>query len=185
MCLQNYQRLIQLNDRIFDIFLTEEQVLGQVRKLGAQLSYEYFGKDLIVLVILSGSFIFASDLIRQLTIPCEISFVKVSSYSGISSRGRVDELIGLHIDVSKKDVLIVEDIVDSGRTLDKIYSLLEAHGASSVKVCTLLLKPYAFTGERIPDYVGFSIPNFFVVGYGLDYNEKGRNLNDIYKLKES
>jgi hypoxanthine phosphoribosyltransferase len=181
----NYHLVIQLNDRMFDVFLTEEQVLQQVRRLGAQLSREYMGKDLILMVVLSGSFMFASDLMKHITIPCEISFVKVNSYSGINSRGQVDELIGLQTDISKKDVVIIEDIVDSGVTIDKIFSLLDSHGAFSVRVCTLLFKPEAFTGKNLPEYIGFSIPKTFVVGYGLDYNEKGRNLNAIYQLKES
>lgn len=177
--------MIRLNDRTFDVFLSEEEVLQQVRNLGAQLSAEYEGKELVFLAILNGSFMFASDLLKNISIPCEISFVKMSSYSGTNSRGEVNELLGLNADIRKKHVVIIEDIVDTGLTIDKIHSLLEVHGAASVKVCSLLFKPDAFLGKRNPEYIGFSIPNAFVVGYGLDYNEKGRNLSAIYQLKES
>ena len=177
--------MIRLNDRTFDVFLSEEEVLQQVRHLGVQLSRDYEGKELIFLAILNGSFMFASDLLKQISIPCEISFVKMSSYSGTNSRGEVNELLGINSDIRGKHVVIIEDIVDSGLTVDKIHSLLGVHGAASVKVCTLLFKPDAFLGKCKPDYIGFPISNAFVVGYGLDYNEKGRNLNAIYQLKES
>jgi hypoxanthine phosphoribosyltransferase len=176
--------VIRLNDRTFDVFLSEEEVLQQVRELAAQLNREYENKELVFLAILNGSFMFASDLIKQITIPCEISFVKLSSYHGINSRGEVNELLGINSDIRNKNVIIIEDIVDSGLTIDKIHTLLEVHGAASVKVCSLLFKPDAFSGKHAPDYIGFSIPNAFVVGYGLDYNEKGRNLSAIYQLKE-
>ena len=127
---------------------------------------------------------FASDLIKLITISCEISFVKVSSYNGTSSKGRVDELIGLNAKIEGKHVIILEDIVDSGITIDKIKTLMSTEDPASVKVCTLLYKPMAFLGKKEPDYIGFSIPNKFVVGFGLDYNEKGRNLREIYQLKE-
>jgi hypoxanthine phosphoribosyltransferase len=177
--------VIRLNDRTFDVFLSEEEVLQQVRELGARLNREYANKDLVFLAILNGSFMFASDLLKQITVPCEVSFVKLSSYHGLNSRGEVNELLGINSDIRDKHLVILEDIVDTGLTIDKIHTLLEVHGAASVKVCSLLFKPDAFVGKRTPDFIGFSIPNTFVVGYGLDYNEKGRNLNAIYQLKES
>jgi hypoxanthine phosphoribosyltransferase len=103
----------------------------------------------------------------------------------LNSRGEVNELLGINSDIRDKHLVILEDIIDTGLTIDKIHTLLEVHGAASVKVCSLLFKPDAFVGKRTPDFIGFSIPNTFVVGYGLDYNEKGRNLNAIYQLKES
>jgi hypoxanthine phosphoribosyltransferase len=177
--------VIRLNDRTFDVFLSEEEVLQQVRELGARLNREYANKDLVFLAILNGAFMFASDLLKQITVPCEVSFVKLSSYHGLNSRGEVNELLGINSDIRDKHLVILEDIVDTGLTIDKIHTLLEVHGAASVKVCSLLFKPDAFVGKRVPDFIGFSIPNAFVVGYGLDYNEKGRNLNAIYQLKES
>ncbi len=129
---------------------------------------------------------FASDLMKEITIPSEISFVKVSSYKGTtSSSGRVDELIGLYTDIENKHIIILEDVVDTGITVDKILTLFELENPASLEVCTLLFKPSAFKGKKEPRYIGFSIPNKFVVGYGLDYNENGRNLRDIYQLSEN
>ncbi|MEY4603261.1 MAG: hypoxanthine phosphoribosyltransferase [Bacteroidota bacterium] len=176
--------MIQLHDRTFEIYLTEQQVQERVHAIGRRLNELYAGKDVVFLVVLNGAFMFASDLMKQIDFPCEISFVKVSSYSGTASRGQVDELIGLNRPVSGKEVVVLEDIVDTGLTMDKILQLLESHGASSVRLCTLLFKSEAFKGTRPPDIVGFEISNLFVVGYGLDYDEQGRNLNAIYQLKE-
>jgi hypoxanthine phosphoribosyltransferase len=126
----------------------------------------------------------ASDLMKSISIPCEISFVKVSSYHGTASTGRVDELIGLNTNVRNRHIVLLEDIVDTGVTVDKVLKLLSVAEPASVQTCTLLFKPDAFKGKKTPDFIGFSVPDLFVVGYGLDYNELGRNLRDIYKLKE-
>ena len=126
-----------------------------------------------------------SDLMKEVNLACEISFVKMSSYQGTKTTGKVEELIGLNTDIRNKHVIIIEDIVDTGFTIDKIISLLDGKDAASIGVCTLLYKPDAFQGKKGPDYVGFSIPNAFVVGYGLDYDEKGRNLDAIYQIRES
>jgi hypoxanthine phosphoribosyltransferase len=126
----------------------------------------------------------ASDLMKSMSIPCEISFVKVSSYHGTASTGRVDELIGLNTNVRNRHIVLLEDIVDTGVTVDKVLKLLSVAEPASIKTCTLLFKPDAFKGKKTPDFIGFSVPDLFVVGYGLDYNELGRNLRDIYKLKE-
>ncbi|TNE56256.1 MAG: hypoxanthine phosphoribosyltransferase [Bacteroidetes bacterium] len=153
--------------------------------MAAEIDREYRDKDLVFISVLNGSFMFASDLMKRITIPCEISFVKVSSYKGMNSSGRVDELIGLNTNIEDRDVIILEDIVDTGITMNKIYSYLDSFHPSSLKITSLLFKPDAFDGKHAPDQIGFSIPNDFVVGYGLDYNEKGRNLDAIYKLKET
>lgn len=176
--------MIRLNDKQFEVFIREEEISKEVRVLAERINNDYQAKEITFLAILNGSFMFASDLIKLIQLPCEISFVKVSSYNGTSSKGRVDELIGLNTPVKGKHVIIVEDIVDTGITIDKIISLLDKEDAASTKVCSLLYKPAAFKGKKQPDYIGFSIPNAFVVGYGLDYNEKGRNLSEIYQIKE-
>lgn len=176
--------MIKLNDRTFEIYLSEQQVQERVRSISGELNQIYAGREIVFLAILNGAFMFASDLVKQIEVPCEVSFVKVSSYSGTSSRGQVDELIGLNKNIVGKDVVVLEDIVDTGLTMDKILNLLESHGASSVRLCTLLFKPEAFKGKRKPDIVGFEISNLFVVGYGLDYDERGRNLKAVYQLKE-
>jgi hypoxanthine phosphoribosyltransferase len=176
--------VIQVNDKSFEVFINEAEISKEISSLADKINNEYQGKEVIFIAILNGAFMFASDLIKLITISCEISFVKVSSYNGTSSKGRVDELIGLNAKIEGKHVIILEDIVDSGITIDKIKTLMITEDPASVKVCTLLYKPMAFLGKKEPDYIGFSIPNKFVVGFGLDYNEKGRNLREIYQLKE-
>lgn len=177
--------MIQVLDKSFETFITRDEIDRKIRMLGASLDEKYKGKDVVFLAVLNGAFMFASDLMKAVKIDCEISFVKMSSYQGVSTTGKVEELIGLYTDIKGKEVIIVEDIVDTGYTIDKIISLLEDKGASSINVCTLLYKPDAFKGNKKPDFVGFTIPNAFVVGYGLDYNEKGRNLDAIYQIRDS
>lgn len=175
--------MIQVLDKQFETFLPAEKIQSEITLMAQKLNEEYAGKELIFIAILNGAFMFAADLFKQITLPCEISFVKVSSYHGTNSSGRVDEIIGLNTDISNKHVVILEDIVDTGITIDKIFTLLRPHQYASLKVATLLFKPNAYQGKNPPTFVGFSIPNAFVVGYGLDYNEKGRNLDSIYQLK--
>lgn len=177
--------MIQINDKSFEVFIRENELQEKIKTLAARINEEYQGKEVIFIAILNGAFMFAADLLKSITLPCEISFVKVSSYhGGMSTTGRVDELIGLNASIENKEVIILEDIVDTGITIDKIITLLKAESPASVKVCTLLYKPDAFKGKKAPELVGMSIPNKFVVGYGLDYDEKGRNLREIYQLKE-
>ncbi|MBI2257876.1 MAG: hypoxanthine phosphoribosyltransferase [Flavobacteriia bacterium] len=176
--------MIQIHDKNFIPFIDKPQIQNKICEIGRELSNNYQGHELVFISILNGSFMFASDLMKQITIPCEISFVKVKSYQGTSSTERVDELIGLNTNIEKKSVVILEDIVDTGITMNKVYSYLNSFNPSSLKICSLLFKPEAFKGKHKPDFVGFTIPNKFVVGFGLDYNEKGRNLEDIYQLKE-
>lgn len=177
--------MIQVLDKSFEVFITREEIQKEVESLGEELGNYYAGKDVVFLAVLNGSFMFAADLMKQIDMDCEISFIKMSSYQGVSTTGKVEELIGLNTDINGKEVVIIEDIVDTGFTIDKIISLLEGKGANSVNVCTLLYKPDAFQGKKKPDFVGFTIPNAFVVGYGLDYNEKGRNLDAIYQIRDS
>lgn len=177
--------MIQVLDKSFEEFITRDEINREIESLGKTLDETYEGKEVVFLAVLNGAFMFASDLMKAVDLNCEISFVKMSSYQGTSSTGKVDELIGLNTDIREKHVIILEDIVDTGHTIDKIISLLEGKGANSIGVCTLLYKPDAFQGRKKPDFVGFSIPNAFVVGYGLDYNEKGRNLDAIYQIRDA
>lgn len=177
--------MIQINDKYFDVFIGKEDIQSKVDTLASLINTDYKSKDVLFISVLNGSFMFASDLMKRVSLPCEISFVKVSSYIGTASTGRVDELIGLNTSVSNKHIIIIEDIVDTGITIDKIITLLSKGNPLSIKTCTLLFKPDAFKGKVKPDYIGFSISNTFVVGYGLDYDEKGRNIEEIYQLKES
>lgn len=174
--------MIQIHDKSFEIFIQADEIQAKIKHLAKQVNENYAGKDLIFVAVLNGSFMFAGDLMKHISIPCEISFVKVSSYRGTNSTGRVDELIGLNTDLRNKEVIILEDIVDTGITIDKICTLLRANKPESLNIMTLLYKPDAFKGKNFPHYVGFTIPNHFVVGYGLDYLQHGRNLQAIYQL---
>lgn len=176
--------MIRVLDKSFEVFITKEEIQQEIGRLAEKINADYSNSDLVFLSVLNGAFMFTADLLKSISLDCEVSFVKMSSYSGVDSRGQVDELIGLGNNLAGKDIIIVEDIVDTGITIDKIKSLLEPEGVASVKVCTLLYKPDAFKGNEKPDYVGFSIPNAFVVGYGLDYNQKGRNHDTIYQIRE-
>ncbi len=178
------RQLITLHDKVFELFILEDEILDRIGTIGASLSAEYADKNPLFIAVLNGSFMVASDLMKSMSIPCEISFVKVSSYHGTASTGRVDELIGLNTDIKDRHIILLEDIVDTGVTVDKVLKLLSVAEPASVKTCTLLFKPDAFKGKKSPDYIGFKVPELFVVGYGLDYDEMGRNLRDIYKLKE-
>ncbi len=177
-------KVVHLEDKTFETFLSASQIGERVEALAGELNKAYEGKPVVFIAILNGAFMFAADLLKKIDIPdSEITFVKVSSYVGTNSSGRVDELIGLNCQLSNKHVVILEDIVDTGITMDKVITLLEDDQPLSVSIASLLFKPEAFTGKHRPDYIGFSIPNKFVVGYGLDYNEKGRGLEAIYQLK--
>lgn len=173
-----------IHDKVFCPFISEDEIALKVRNLSFEIQKDYLGVDILFVAILNGAFMFASDLLKEMPCNLQISFVKVSSYIGTETSGRVDELIGLNTDLDGKHVIILEDIVDTGITIDKIISLLKNQKPLSVEICTLLFKPDAFIGKQKPKYIGFNIPNKFVVGYGLDYNELGRNFKEIYQLKE-
>lgn len=163
-------------DSIDKILLSEEYLSEIVSKLGKRISEDYKDKNLLMISVLKGSVIFMSDLMRKISIPCMIDFMAVSSYLGTKSSGEVRILKDLDIPIEGYDILVVEDILDSGRTLSYILEMLKSRNPKSIKLCTLLDKPEARKAEIYADYVGEKIPNEFVVGYGLDYNEKYRNL---------
>ncbi|WP_207429303.1 hypoxanthine phosphoribosyltransferase [Pedobacter sp. SYSU D00535] len=178
---------IQIEDKEFDLMLEYDQIKKRTRLLGIQLNVDYEDKVPVFIGVLNGSFLFMADLIKEIDISCELAFVKVSSYHGNdTSSGIVRELIGLDIDLKNRDVIIVEDIVDTGLTLIHILDTLKKLEPASINVCSLLLKPGSLQ-EDIEEitYVGFEIPNEFVVGYGLDYKGLGRNLKDIYRASTS
>ena len=175
---------VQIKDKDFELFLSEAEIQTEISKLAVRINKDYAGKDVIFLGILNGAFMFIADLLKGIDLDCEVSFIKVSSYKGTSTTGNVHELIGLVNSLKDKHVLIVEDIVDTGLTLDKIYSMIDHDEPSSLEVVSLLYKPESFKGKHPPKYFGFKIPNKFVVGYGLDYLEHGRNTAAIYKLTE-
>lgn len=173
---------IQVEDKEFEIFLENDNLNKRIRLLGIQMNVDYEGKCPLFIGVLNGSFLFMADLIKEISGACEIAFMRVASYEGTESSGSVKELIGLPNDIEGRDIIIVEDIVDTGFTLTHILKTIKAKNPASVKVCSLLLKPASLkhTIEEL-EYIGFEIPNEFVVGYGLDYNGLGRNLTDIYR----
>ena len=173
---------ITLHDKSFDSYLSEEQIQEKVQEIAGQLNRDYEGKRPLFIAILNGSFIFAADIFRLLTIESEICFIKLASYKGMKSSGSVITAIGLDVDLFGRDVVILEDIVDTGKTLHQFLPKLEHQQPRSLKIVTLLHKPEATQFPLKIDYLGFSIPNKFVVGYGLDYVGLGRNLKEILQL---
>ena len=173
-----------INNKEFEQYIERNQISDRLNELAGQIDADYAGKSVVMLAVLNGAFIFAGDLIRLLKVDAEVSFVKLKSYRGLASTGEVQTLIGLMHELKDREVLIVEDIIDTGRTMSKLLEMVWEQSPASVKVCTLLVKPDVFKNKYQLDYVGFSIPDKFVVGYGLDYDELGRQLPDIYKIKD-
>ncbi len=171
---------MKILDLEFKPYIDKSKIQLQVRKIAESINQDYKDKDPLFLSILNGSFIFAADLMREINITSQISFIKLSSYSQIASSGKVKELIGLNDNVFNRNLIIIEDIIDSGLTLQHVRAALEDLGSASVEIATLFLKPESFQKGFDIKYVGFSIPNDFIVGYGMDYEGYGRNLPDVY-----
>jgi len=176
--------VIQVYDKKFDSYLSQEQIASRIDVIATQLNADYAGKKPLFIAILNGSFIFASDLFRKLTIPAEISFIKLASYKGSKSTGQVITAIGLDNDLFGRDVIILEDIVDTGKTLFEFLPQLRHQQPLSLRIVALLHKPVSTVYPIKIDYLGFTIPDKFVVGYGLDYDGLGRNIPEIYQLIE-
>jgi hypoxanthine phosphoribosyltransferase len=176
--------IIQLNDKKFTPYLTVAQIDEQVQRVASELSKDYEGKRPLFIAILNGSFMFASDLFKALTIECEICFIKLASYKGTKSTGQVITSIGLDATLTDRHVIIIEDIVDTGKTLHEFLPQLANQQPASLKIAALLHKPDALAYPVKIDYLGFNVPNKFLLGYGLDYDGYGRNLKEIYKLVE-
>ena len=176
---------MSMHDDIKNVLVTEEELKAKVADLGAQISRDYAGKNLLLVSILKGAVVFMADLMRAVTIPCSIDFMVVSSYGGTNTQttGLVKIVKDLDADLTGKDVLIVEDILDTGVTLSNLVPMLKMRNPSSVKICAILDKPTRRKADIQPDYEGFQVPDEFVVGYGLDYNEKYRNLPYVGVLK--
>lgn len=175
---------MSMHDDIKEVLVSEEQLKAKIAELGAQISKDYEGKNLVLVSILKGSVVFMADLMRAVSIPCSIDFMVVSSYgSSTVTSGLVKIIKDLDDDLSGKDVLIVEDILDTGVTLSNLVPMLKLRNPSSVKICTILDKPSRRKADIQPDYEGFQVPDEFVVGYGLDYDEKYRNLPYVGVLK--
>jgi len=177
-------RKINIQGKEFKTSILSANIKRAIERLALEINQDYEGKDILFISILNGSFMFASDLVRKITVNCQVSFVKLSSYEEGASSGIVKELIGLKEDIAGRHVIILEDIVDSGLTIESITGQLKSKKPASLKIATLLFKPQAYLKNLKIDYVGLEMPNGFLVGYGLDFEGYGRNLEDIYTLVE-
>ena len=175
---------LQIKDKKFAVSIPEAEILRQVKRVAGEINRDLAGSNPLFLAILNGSFVFAADLMREIKLAAEISFIKLASYEGTSSSGTVCEMIGLNTDVAGRDVVIVEDIVDSGLTMKHVTEMLARRAPRSISICTLLVKPGNLKVDLDIPYKCFSIPNDFIVGYGLDYDGYGRNTRDIYTVIE-
>ena len=173
---------VKIKDKVFETSITEAEIKARVKAVADQISRDMEGKNPLLLAVLNGSFIFAADLMRMISIPCEISFVKLASYQGTTSTGKISEVIGINEDLTGRTVIIVEDIVDTGLTMKRMVESIGTRHPESVHICSLLVKPDKLQVDLDIEYVAMKIPNDFIVGYGLDYDQQGRNLSDIYTL---
>ena len=173
---------MKIKDKEFSIFIDKDKIAKRVAELGQQISQDYKDKNPLFIAVLNGCFMFAGDLMKYVSIPAEISFIKLNSYTKTHSSGKVKELVGLDENIFGRNLVIIEDIVDTGLTIHHLLEEFRELGPKSIEVATLLHKPEATVKKLQLKYIGFEIPKEFVVGYGLDYDGLGRNLNDIYTL---
>lgn len=173
---------IKIKDKEFSISIPEEKILEHVQRVADEINRDLEGKNPLFLSVLNGSFMFTADLLKHITIPCEISFVKLASYQGVSSTGSIKEVIGINEDIAGRTIVIVEDIVDTGLTMQRLLETLGTRGPKEIHIASLLVKPDKLKVDLNIEYVAMNIPNDFIVGYGLDYDGFGRNYPDIYTV---
>ena len=176
---------VTLEDKQFKLFIESNKILGEIDQISLKINEDYKNKKPIFICVLNGAFLFASELIKRFDHECEVSFVKLSSYEGLNSSGVVKNLIGLNENIKGRDLIIVEDIVDTGNTIDSVYDNIKTHEPKSLQVATLLFKPSAYLKTIPIKYPAIKVGNEFLVGFGLDYNGIGRNLQDIYIIEEN
>lgn len=179
-------KTITLQGLEFEPYITKQQIATQVKRVAAEINEDLDGDDApLFICVLNGAFIFAADLYREVNLPhSQITFVRFKSYDGMCSTGEMRQLMGLQEDIEGKNVIVIEDIVDTGTTAAELINLLVEHNPKSIKLCTLLFKPNSIINQVMPDYVGFNIPSKFIIGYGLDLDGEARNLSDIYILSK-
>ena len=177
--------MIKLHDKLFKLYLSEGEILSAVQKMADEVARDYKDEVPIFVGVLNGSFMFVADFLKAYQFPCEVSFVKLSSYQGLTSTGIVETLLDVSEDIEGRSVIILEDIIDTGRTLQKLVNLFTNTNVKEFKIASLFYKSEIYNGEYTIDYVGLDIPNKFIVGYGLDYNELGRNLKEVYQINQS
>lgn len=176
--------IIQIKDRKFKPFIPEAVIKEKIMEVADRINRDMEGKNPLFISVLNGAFVFTADLMRMITIPCEVSFVKLASYQGTTSTGTIKEVMGINEDLTGRHIVIVEDIIDTGLTMKRMVESLGTRNPASVHVCTLLLKPDKLKVDLNVEYAVMEIPNDFIVGYGLDYDQQGRNLPDIYSVVE-
>ncbi len=176
--------IIQIKDRKFKPFIPEAVIKEKIKEVADRINRDMEGKNPLFISVLNGAFVFTADLMRMITIPCEVSFVKLASYQGTTSTGTIKEVMGINEDLTGRHIVIVEDIIDTGLTMKRMVESLGTRNPASVHVCTLLLKPDKLKVDLSVEYAVMEIPNDFIVGYGLDYDQQGRNLPDIYSVVE-
>ncbi|NLZ73110.1 MAG: hypoxanthine phosphoribosyltransferase [Bacteroidales bacterium] len=175
---------VRILDKDFELFIDADTIQESIKRIAVDINNDLEGKNPIFVAILNGSFMFAGDLMKHVTVPSEITFVRISSYKGVKSTKNIKEIIGLNEAIKDRTVVILEDIVDTGNTIERLLDQFKVYKPKEIKVATLLFKPKALIKDVKPDYVAMDIPNDFIVGYGLDYDGYGRNLRDIYIIKE-
>lgn len=177
---QNSGDIIEIHGKKFQPFISKQTIQTRIEAMATEINAEYAGQELVLLCVMNGSMIFTSDLCRALKVPAELAFIRVKSYSGTESSGKIELKYEPENNLKNKHVLLIEDIIDTGHTIDVLMQILENKGAASIRICSLLSKPGKNKSKQKLDFIGFEIGNQFVVGYGLDYDELGRNLPEIY-----
>jgi hypoxanthine phosphoribosyltransferase len=176
------KKSVTIHDLKFMLLISSRKIQDAITIIARKIDKDFKNQNPIFLAVLNGSFLFAADLLKKIKIECEISFIKVSSYTGTASTGKVNTLIGVNENLHKRPVIILEDIVDSGNTLEAVIGEIKKHNPDTIRIATLFFKPETYKKKIALDYVGIKVPNQFLVGYGLDYNGLGRNLKDVYSL---
>jgi hypoxanthine phosphoribosyltransferase len=176
--------MIRIKDKSFEVSIPNEEIQQKVKALAEKMNKDYAGKNPVFVCILNGAFVFMADLVRYLDFQPDIVFAKYSSYEGMNTTGKVKEVLGVSVDLEGKDVVLVEDIIDTGITMSHVLPIFQAKGVASVKIATMLMKPEKLKCNIKVDYCAMEIPNDFIVGYGLDYDGLGRNYKDIYTVVE-
>ena len=177
--------MFHIQDKSFVQYISHEEIQAKLSLLANEINTDFSSKEPYFISVLDGSFMFASDLLKKVTVPNQVSFVKIKSYEDTKSTGTINQLIGIQESLEGKNVVILEDIVDTGKTMDFLVNELLKDNPASVSIATLVYKPASFAGNYMPTYIGFEISNEFIVGYGMDYNGYGRNLESIYQIKGS
>lgn len=177
------EKVVTIQDKQFELFIEQSVIEQEIKRVAEAINSELNGKNPLFIGVLNGAFMFAGELMKEVNIPSEITFVKLASYQGTESSGKIQTILGLNEDIKGRSVVIIEDIVDSGNTISSLVAELSTHKPEEIKIATLLFKPTALKQNIKPDYVALEIPSDFIVGYGLDYNGYGRNLKDIYKVR--